>query len=49
MSFLTKKMVPVIKNWLSREGLQFIKAFTNEDKEKYNFSKGLPSMLSRKC
>ena len=32
MSHLMKN-VPVIKNWLGREGLKLIKIFTNEEKE----------------
>ena len=35
----------VIKNWLVREGLQLIKTFTNEEKEKCKTAKGLISML----
>ena len=36
-----KEKVPVIKEWLGREGLQLIKTFTNEEKEKCKTPKGL--------
>ena len=40
--------VPVIKNWLGWEGLQLIKTFTYERKEKCRVHKGLLSLLNNK-
>ena len=38
----------VIRNLLGREGLQLVKTFTNDEKEKYKTAKGLFSVISQK-
>ena len=43
-----EEKAPVIKTWLGMEGLQFIKTYTNEEKEKCITAKELFSMLSSK-
>ena len=40
--------VPIIKNWLGREGLQLINTFTNSDKETCKTAEGLISLLGEK-
>ena len=36
---IDKEKVQVMKDWLGREGLQFIKTFTNEEKENARLKK----------
>ena len=43
-----EEKVPVNKNQLGRDGLQLIKTFTNEEKEKGKTAKGLFSILNSK-
>ena len=43
-----EEKVPVINNWLGCEGLQCIKPFTHEEKEKCKTAKGLLLILSNK-
>ena len=43
-----EEKVPLIKNWFGQEGLQLIKTFTHEEKEKCTTAEGLLSILSNK-
>ena len=43
-----EEKIPVIKNWLGREGEQLVKAFSNEEKEICKRAKRLFSILSQK-
>ena len=40
--------VSAIKNWLGREGLQFIATLTQDQQEACNYERGLFDMLNRK-
>ena len=45
---LNEDKVFIIKNWLGREGLQLIQAFTNSEKEACKTEEGLFATLSEK-
>ena len=43
-----EEKVPIIKNWLGREGLQFIHTLTNAEKETCKSTTGLFNVLKEK-
>ena len=42
-----EEKVPILKNWLGREGLQLIQTFTSSEKDACNTAEGLFSSLSK--